>query len=498
MPPQLSSAVPHTALISGVAAAYFVVVAAIAVWASRRTRSAADFFVAGRSLGLWPMAIASMAATISGFSFIGGPGLLYRTGLGAVHIVLPLSVTASMSAWVLAQRMRALAELRGVLTVPEAIGARYRSPAAQGLAAVAIVVAVVGYMATNVLALGVVVDGIFGSGLLWGIAVGAGITLAYSASGGILAGVYADVFQGAVMAVASVLVFVYVLAAGDAIGGIAPAILAAEPHFLGPWGTLTPLAALSFFLVFSLGTLGQPHVIHKFYMIRDPRQLRWFPAIMTGAMVLTQLLFIGVGLAVKALVAAERLPAPADANTVTPLFLLNYTPLLLSALVFSGVAAAIMSTVNSFLSVGAAALTRDLPAALGRRATDELRWGRLSTLAIGLAAALVAAKSDTLVAFLGIFGWGVFASAIVPSLAIGLNWTGATREGAIASIASGLMVSLVLEILGWFQWYRLPAGASAAALSLVTSLLVFLAVSRLTAGRPGSAPDPDIRALIEA
>lgn len=490
-------AVPHAALVSAVAVAYFVVVAAIAAWAARRTRSAEDFFVAGRRLGLWPMAIAAMAATISGFSFIGGPGLLYRVGLGAVHIVLPLSVTASMSAWVLARRMRALADLRGVVTVPEAIGVRYSSPAAQGLAAVAIVIAVIGYMATNVLALGVVVDGVFGSGLAWGIGIGACITLAYSASGGILAGVYADLFQGGVMAAASVLVFAYVLVAGSAIGGITPAILAVEPAFLGPWGTLTPLAALSFFFVFSIGTLGQPHVIHKFYMIRDPRRLRWFPVIMTAAMVLTQLLFIGVGLVVKALVVRGQLPAPARPDDVTPAFLLGYTPLLLAALVLAGVAAAIMSSVNSFLSVGAAAITRDIPAALGRRVRDELRWGRLSTLGLGLAAALVAARSDTLVAFLGIFGWGVFASAIVPSLAIGLNWTGATREGAIASILSGLAVSLVLETLGWFRAVPLPSGVSPAALALVTSLLVFLAVSRLTSGR-GRALDPEIRALIEA
>ena len=136
-------------LVMGVGAAYLAVVAAIAVWASRRTRTAADFYVAGRGIGLWTTAIASMAATISGFSFIGGPGLIYRLGLGAVFIVLPLSVTGAMSGWVLASRMRLLAAVRPVLTIPDAIGARYRSPAAQGLAAVAIVIAVTSYMATT-------------------------------------------------------------------------------------------------------------------------------------------------------------------------------------------------------------------------------------------------------------------------------------------------------------------------------------------------------------
>ena len=69
------------------------------------------------------------------------------------------------------------------MTVPDAIGARYRSPAAQGLAAVAMLVGIIGYMATNALAMGVVINSIFGVGLGWGIWIGMGITLAYSVVG---------------------------------------------------------------------------------------------------------------------------------------------------------------------------------------------------------------------------------------------------------------------------------------------------------------------------
>jgi chromosomal replication initiator protein len=57
---------------------------------------------------------------------------------------------------------------------------------------------------------------------------------------------------------------------------------------------LTPLAALSFFFVFGLGTLGQPHVVHKYYMLRDPRRLRWYPLLMTGALVISLLLYFGL------------------------------------------------------------------------------------------------------------------------------------------------------------------------------------------------------------
>jgi Na+/proline symporter len=484
-------------IIVGVALVYFALVTSIGVWAARRTRTAADFYVAGQRLGVWTMAIGAMAATLSGFAFIGGPGLVYVLGMGAVFIVLPVGLTSALGGWVLAKRLRLLGESRGLLTVPAAIGARYRSRAAQGLSAGAILVAVVGYTATNILALGLVIDAIFGLGLTPAIWIGSLITLAYSVAGGILAGVYADLFQGALMALSSVLVFLFVLDVGGGMSGLSASILSADPAFLGPWGKLTPIAALSFFFVFALGALGQPHVIHKFYMLRDPRQLKWYPLVMTFAMVMTLLLLLGVGLAVRALVATGAMPPLARPDDATPMFLLRFTPVLLAALVFSGVVAAIMSSVNSFLSIGAAAITHDLPVAFGRRLARELYWGRMSTAIISLAATVLAVYSKTLVAFLGIFGWGLFASTLVPALAIGLNWFGATRAGAIASIVTGLAVTLVLETLAYAGVFTFPAGVTATALALVASLLVFFAVSWLTRADAPHQLDADVRVVME-
>src|SRR4029450_3692163 len=96
-------------------------------------------------------------------------------------IVLPGAVTNVMGAWVLAKRMRLLGEARGLMTVPDAIGARYRSPAAQGLAGVAMLVGIIGYMATNALAMGVVINAIFGVGIGWGTWLAMGSALVVSA-----------------------------------------------------------------------------------------------------------------------------------------------------------------------------------------------------------------------------------------------------------------------------------------------------------------------------
>lgn len=469
-------------IVISVGVAYFVACALIGWWAAKRTKTADDFFLAGRSIGLLPFAIAAMATTLSGFAFIGGPGLVYTMGLTAIFIILPAALTNTYGAIVLGTRMRALGEKHRLVTVPDAIGLRYDSRAAQGLSAIAILIGVVGYIGTNVLALALVMRALFGVPLEMGLWLGAALLLVYSTGGGILAGIWVDVFQGTLMAVASAIVFAFALDSGQGLTAMTRAIESVDPAFLGPFGVRGAMVAMSFFFVFAVGSLGQPHIAHKYYMLRDVKRLRWYPILMTIAMLLAQLLFVGVGVAMKALVTRGEMSPLATPDDATPTFLLAYVPTFVAALVFAGVAAAIMSTVNSFLNIGAAAITHDLPKALGRpvNTTTQLQHGRLWTIALAVAGTLIAQLSGTLVAFLGIFGYGLFACTLVPALAIGLTWDGGTKQGAVASIALGIVMTLALETAAFLKWIALPAGVTITGLTLVTSILVYVGVSRLT------------------
>ena len=57
----------------GLVAVYLAACIAIGFWAMGRTKSARDFFVAGRRLGTWVTSIAVFSTTLSGFGlqFIG-------------------------------------------------------------------------------------------------------------------------------------------------------------------------------------------------------------------------------------------------------------------------------------------------------------------------------------------------------------------------------------------------------------------------------------------
>lgn len=494
-----SEALPTVAspVVIGVALLYFLAVAGIANWASRRTRSAEDFFLGGKSIGLFALTLTAMATTFTGFTFVGGPGYIFSQGLGAMLFVLPASITNALAAWVVAKRLRLLAEIRPVMTIPGVIGLRYQSRLAHGLSAGGVIIGVVGYMGTNVLALGVVMDALFGIGIAPGIWIGTVIVVAYAAGGGILAGIYTDVLQGLVMTIASVLVFFYAVQVGGGMGHLSVAIMAVDPDWASPWGVQSTLGAVGLYFLFSVGAIGQPHVVHKFFMVKDPRELRWYPLTVTIAMIIVILLMLGVGMAVKYLTIIDEMTI-SDPDTVAPLFLLAYTPTLLAAVVFAGMAAAIMSSVDAFLNVGAAAITLDIPNALGRPLKNELRWARISTAGLALAAAITATLSaDTLVVFLGIFGYGVFAATLMPGLALGLNWGGATRAGAVASISTGLIVTLGLESLRYFGFIALAPGVSASAIALISAILVFLAVSAFTRGGTVDELDEDVQLALK-
>ena len=62
--------------------AYLALCIGVGLWSLRRTKSTSDFFVAGRTLGMFVTAFAIFSSTMSGFGFVGGPGLMYSMAIG--------------------------------------------------------------------------------------------------------------------------------------------------------------------------------------------------------------------------------------------------------------------------------------------------------------------------------------------------------------------------------------------------------------------------------
>lgn len=496
------------------ALAYLAAVLLIGAWALRRTKTAKDFFIAGQGIGLLVTALATMSAAFSGFLFIGGPGLSYRLGMAALFISFPVGFTAGLLCWTVAKRLRLLAEVREVFTVPDAVLYRYRSRWASGLSAVAVIVGTLGYLGAQLQAMGVVIEAIFGTRELFGdwspiVAMAAGlvVVLAYAVAGGMMAGVYTDVFQGTLMVGAAVAVFYYAMRSGGGLEAIARRIATSDafgPEYLDPLGHVPVFTAMGFFFLFGIGTLGQPQTLHKFLMLDDPRKLKWMPLILGLTQTLVVLIWLGIGLAVPALVAGGRLAPLVRPDDAAPAFLLGFAPEILAGVVFAGILAAIMSTADSFVNLAAAALVHDLPKAFGRKKpARELLWGRLAVVGVAVAAMVFAVLYGDLVALLGTFAFGTFAAALAPAVAVGLNWKRVTGTAAVASIATGMVVSFTLEFLAKQTFFPtlpkppLQAGVLPAAVSLAASFTVLFVVTWWTSRGGDDDLDEDVAAVMD-
>lgn len=480
---------------------YLLVIVAIGAWSVTRTRTQRDFFLAGQRLGLLVTGVTTMSAAFSGFVFLGGPGLMYRDGALALFICVPIGVTPALLGWLVAVRLRLFAEAEDVLTLPDVLGRRYGSRSAAAGAAVAILCGSIGYLAAQLLALGVLLQVLLGWSLTLGVGIGLAVILAYSVAGGMVAGVWTDFAQGLLMLVAAVGVFAVSLARVGGFESMMRSIASSEAfgsEFFAPLRSDSALAGASLYLVFSIGTLAQPQILHKLMMVRDVDRLRWLPLVLGGSQAACLVVWLGLGVAVPAAV-ARGLMAPVTAfDQAVPTFLLQVAPRALTALVLVGIVAAIMSTADSFLNLAAGALRRDLPRAMGRRssgsddrvAVRRLRW---ATLWIGLAAGAMAVGYGDLIALLGTFAFGIFAAGLVPAVVVGLNWPRATARAATASIWVGIVAAVVLELVrrrGPALWVALglPEGLVPAALALLLSLATLFVLTWLERRSPELDP----------
>ncbi len=479
-------------------ALYMLLCIGVGIWALRRTKSTHDFFMAGRDLGVMVTAFAVFSSTLSGFGFVGGPGLVYKMGMSSVWMIVCVIMGYNISFMLLAKRLRLFAELGNSLSLPDVVFLRYGKRSTSFLVAVAIILGVLGYLATQILAMAIVLQDILVEtdflatiSLEMCVVVSCSILVFYSVTGGIVASVYSDLIQGGVMVIAATLVFLTVVYTFDnGFSEISQTIQEHDPEAIGPWGTLGMVGCLSWFFVFGLGSSGQPHVVTKMMMYKNVNDAKYILPVSTIGYLFSALLWIGIGLAMRALVLQGVQPELETADAAASQFLQNYAHPVLAGVVFAGLFAAIMSTADAFLNIGTAAVMHDIPKAIGKTIKNELFWARTTTALITIFSAVFALYSGDLVAILGAFGWGTFAAAIVPVVVLGFNWKRATPMAANIAVISSLVVNFVIKIFKISVPYNIDVGA----LALTVSLLLFIGIS-LASEQPEL--DPDVEAVMD-
>ena len=466
---------------------YFAIVLGIGVWSSRSQKSNTDFFVAGRQMGTIVVAFSSCATIASGFFFVGLPGLAYNLGY---QPMLSIPVLNAILAYVivyslLARPMRYLSEKHDALTIPDIFLTLYESKQIRWVCSIIILIGIMGFMVSQWVSMGIMFQTLLGSTYAVGLIVGVIIVGIYSALGGQKGNIYNDSFQMFVMSFGGILVLLFGFRGVGgftemnlALGEVNPAILLPFSDSFG----LSKWTFISFFLLYAVGTAGQPHFTTRFYTIRKESMLRWAPAIAATTYVFITM-FVFTGMIYRAGVVQGVVPELTNPDLAVSEFLVHFMPAGSAGLILAAAVAAIMSTVSTFIVVAASTVTRDIiEHGFDVKLSDKegLKYSRISIVVVCLVTVLVAINPPDLVAWLGNAAFGFFAAGLGPALVAGVRWRRANKHGALASMivgSAGALTLYFLSINGVIS-PNLDTGAIAFLFSIGVLIVVSLATEK--------------------
>ncbi|MEC9092082.1 MAG: hypothetical protein VX438_05195, partial [Planctomycetota bacterium] len=418
---------------------------------------------------------------------------VFKMGLSSFWILISTPIGFCVAFYLVGTRLRVMAEKYQAISLPDILAARFRSKLVRLHVSLAVLFGVIAYLAVQIKAMATVLKDIWNrlcesqewamttDSLLIFLVISSAVLVFYCVTGGIIASVYTDLFQGIIMVIAAVLIF---FAAANAVDGGFPAMAKTlyqdDPESIRPWGTYGMIACLSWHFLFALGVVGQPHIVTKMMMTKKVEDVRGTLPLTIAGYTLAALLWIGIGLAMRTLVIqnAHDISSFDSPNSTAPEFLLTYISPWLAGIVFAALFAAIMSTADGFLNVGSAALVHDLPRCFSDRSiTHELFWARLGTFMLAILSAIFAIVfPSNLLAMLGIFGFGVFASALAPVVGFGLNWKQASPAAAVISIQAGILINLA-DLVHKVSGGSIAYGIAGGTIALLVSSTLFIGIS---------------------
>ena len=440
---------------SGVIGAVFIVYVGIMLWigytVSRSTYSPTDFFLANRSLKAWVTAVSSTASSESAWAVLGTVGLAYKDGLSALWFFPGCLLGYALNWFFVAERLRKHSREKKTLTIPDYLETHFtdNTHLIRIISVIIIFACMMAYIAAQFLAIGKTFDAIFGIPHLASIPIGGTIIIIYTMMGGFRAVAWTDFIQGLIMVVGLV---VLSLAAVLELGGfsvIAQKVNEAAPTALTLMGGKTIpvfLGSMVGLLGIGLGYPGQPHVITRYMAAKDSKAIKqgmWI-AFGWGTLMYSSAILLGI-------CGQVLFPGLADAEHLFPIAAENLLPVFFTAIVLTGVLAAIMSTVSSQIIVAASAIAHDIYSKVihvSLTSSQIIKISRLTIFAIGLGAMLVALMDTRVIFWFVLFAWSGLGASFGPVILFTLYSKKVTRNGAIGGMLTGFFTTIVWKTAG--------------------------------------------------
>lgn len=477
-------------------AVYVIFILAVGILNSRKSKSITEFTVGGRNAGAWLSAFSYGTAYFSAVMFIGyAGGTGWKYGIWGILPGIGNAVFGALLAWlVLANRTREVTRRLEIKSMPQLFEKRFGSQAMKTFCTAVIFIFLVPYSASVYKGLTSVCSVLLGVNENICMIVIAVAAILIVILGGYGATLKADVVQGAVMLIGVILLIIAVMRS-EIVGGFGEGIraitqkteelgLTASSH-IGLWATV---------LMTSFGTWGLPQMVHKYYGIKDEREVKRGTVIST----LFCLVVAGGGYFIGSLArlffgSLDEIPGAGAGKTdylVPNMLAMSDISEVLIGVILVLLIAASVSTLASVTITASSTLTMDFIKAKIARNMDDIKTAMVTRImcVIFVVMSYFIANSNTPILDMMSYSWGIISGSFLAPYMISLYWKKLNKAGAWAGVLGGFFTALPPVICKLFlPEISLPVfgaikdmGPHFACLAMVISFVLCFAVSAVT------------------
>ncbi len=460
---------------------YLVVLLGIGYVAEKRfSKSYEDFVAGGKSFGAWVTAISSSASAESAWVMLGLSGIGYSKGIAAYWAAIGCMLGYFINALLIMVPLNRKSRELGSINLEDFIedSVNDHTHVLRIISAIIIVIFMTSYVVAQFTGSGKTIAGMGIASYKTGVIIGGIIIGAYVVMGGYASVSWTDLLQGLLMAFVMLVlpIFAVIKAGGptNIIHNLSKIGLSSFTHDAGG-------AFLGGFIVMNLGIAlgypGMPHVVMRYITARDEKETKKAAII---SIIWGFIVFFGsttLGIAGRVL-----LPDLKDAEHVLPAFTKAALNPVLAGIVLAAITAAIMSTADSQLMYAATSIIHDFYKKISGKELESKELVSITRLIIvGLTLlAMIFALTNirSIYSYVLNFAWSAMGASFGPIILLSLYYKGFNKWGALASLLTGSVFTVVWSMLGLSErivYVLVPA--------FFLSLLLGILFSLLTGGR---------------
>ncbi|MED5607992.1 MULTISPECIES: cation acetate symporter [Pseudomonas] len=439
----------------------------ITYWASKRSKSAADFYTAGGSITGFQNGLAIAGDYMSAASFLGISALVFASGYDGLIYSIGFLVGWPIILFLIAERLRNL----GKYTFADVASYRLKQKNIRTLSACGSLVVVAFYLIAQMVGAGKLIELLFGLNYHVAVVMVGILMVLYVLFGGMLATTWVQIIKAVLLLCGASFMAIMVLKhVNFDISALFSEAIKVHPKgeaIMSPGGLVKdPISAFSLGFALMFGTAGLPHILMRFFTVSDAKEARKSVFFATGFIgyfyILTFIIGFGAIVLVStnpafkdaagALIGGNNMAAVHLADAVGGSLFLGF----ISAVAF----ATILAVVAGLTLAGASAVSHDLYASVlkGGKANekDELRVSKITTVALGVVAIILGILFEKQnIAFMVGLAFSIAASCNFPVLLLSMYWKKLTTRGAMIGGWLGLITAVVLMILGPTIWVQI-------------------------------------------